>query len=287
MKLAVHGYGNMGRAVEKVATERGHQIVAVMTSSKKAKVSGAEVIIDFSNASGVDDAVALACDNHIDLVIGTTGWNDRLDKLRARVDDARIGCVYASNFSTGVVLFEAIVAQAAKLFAPHADFSAFLHEAHHAAKKDAPSGTALLLKKTMEQSGFPRPIDVSSTRMLMAHGFLRRLFEVFERFKTAVDVVTTSEVSVSVTVDDTRRLEAILDNLRNFADASCEREMAIICAVGENLRADPTLFARAVTSLERIPLRLVSQAASRRNITFVLRNADVPHAMMRLHEAFF
>ena len=103
-------------------------------------------------------------------------------------------------------------------------------------------------------------IDITSTRMLMAHGFLRRLFEVFERFKTAVDVVTTSEVSVSVTVDDTRRLEAILDNLHNFAEASCEREMAIICAVGENLRADPTLFGRAVTSLERIPLRLVSQA---------------------------
>jgi aspartate kinase len=130
-------------------------------------------------------------------------------------------------------------------------------------------------------------IDITSTRMLMAHGFLRRLFEVFERFKTAVDVVTTSEVSVSVTVDDTRRLEAILDNLRNFAEAGCEREMAIICAVGENLRADPTLFGRAVTSLERIPLRLVSQAGSRRNVTFVLRDADVPHAMMRLHEAFF
>src|SRR5471030_611387 len=130
-------------------------------------------------------------------------------------------------------------------------------------------------------------VDITSTRMLMAHGFLRRLFEVFERFKTAVDVVTTSEVSVSVTIDDTRRLEAILDNLHNFAEASCEREMAIICAVGENLRADPTLFGRAVTSLERIPLRLVSQAASRRNITFVLRDADVPHAMMRLHETFF
>jgi len=130
-------------------------------------------------------------------------------------------------------------------------------------------------------------IDITSTRMLMAHGFLRRLFEVFERFKTAVDVVTTSEVSVSVTVDDTRRLEAILDNLHNFAEASCEREMAIICAVGENLRADPTLFGKAVTSLDRIPLRLVSQAASRRNITFVLRNSDVPHAMMRLHETFF
>jgi aspartate kinase len=130
-------------------------------------------------------------------------------------------------------------------------------------------------------------VDITSTRMLMAHGFLRRLFEVFERFKTPVDVVTTSEVSVSVTVDDSRRLEAIVDNLRNFADVNLEREMAIICAVGENLRLDPTLFGRAVTALERVPLRLVSQAASRRNITFVLRDADVPHAMMRLHEAFF
>jgi aspartate kinase len=130
-------------------------------------------------------------------------------------------------------------------------------------------------------------IDITSTRMLMAHGFLRRLFEVFERFKTAVDVVTTSEVSVSVTVDDTRRVEAISDNLRNFAEVSCEREMAIICAVGENLRMDATLFGRAVTALDRIPLRLVSQAASRRNITFVLRDADVPHAMTRLHEQFF
>jgi aspartate kinase len=130
-------------------------------------------------------------------------------------------------------------------------------------------------------------IDITSTRMLMAHGFLRRLFEVFERFKTAVDVVTTSEVSVSVTVDDTRRLDGILDNLRNFAEASSEPGMAIICAVGENLRADPTLFGRAVTSLDGIPLRLVSQAGSRRNVTFVLRDADVSHAMMRLHETFF
>jgi aspartate kinase len=130
-------------------------------------------------------------------------------------------------------------------------------------------------------------IDITSTRMLMAHGFLRRLFEVFERLKTPVDVVTTSEVSVSVTIDDTRRLEAIADNLRNFAEVSCEREMAIICVVGENLRNEPGLFGRAVTALERIPLRLVSQAASRRNITFVLRDADVPHAMMRLHEGFF
>ena len=130
-------------------------------------------------------------------------------------------------------------------------------------------------------------VDITSTRMLMAHGFLRRLFEVFERFKTPVDVVTTSEVSVSVTVDNPRRLEDIVTNLRNFAEVVCEPNMAIVCAVGENLRADPSMFARAVTALERIPLRLVSQAASRRNITFVMRDGDAQAAMSRLHDAFF
>ena len=130
-------------------------------------------------------------------------------------------------------------------------------------------------------------VDITSTRMLMAHGFLRRLFEVFERFKTPVDVVTTSEVSVSVTVDNTRRLDDITDNLRHFSEVSCEPDMAIVCIVGESLRADTKQFARAVTALENIPLRLVSQAASRRNITSVLRDADVTAAMNRLHDAFF
>jgi aspartate kinase len=100
-------------------------------------------------------------------------------------------------------------------------------------------------------------------------------------------VVTTSEVSVSVTVDTVRRLDDILSNLRNFAEVSTEPDMAIVCIVGEHLRSDPTLFARAITSLHSIPLRLVSQAASRRNITFVLRDADVPAAMNLLHDQFF
>ena len=130
-------------------------------------------------------------------------------------------------------------------------------------------------------------VDITSTRMLMAHGFLRRLFEVFERFKTPVDVVTTSEVSVSVTVDNPRRLDDIVHNLRSFADVNIEPDMAIVCVVGEYLRGDTALFGRAVTSLKRIPLRLVSQAASRRNITFVLRDSDVEGAMNCLHGEFF
>ena len=130
-------------------------------------------------------------------------------------------------------------------------------------------------------------IDITSSRMLMAHGFLRRLFEVFERFKTAVDVVTTSEVSVSVTVDDIRRLDEIVENLRAFSEVACEPKMAIVSVVGERLLEDPALFGRAIVALGSVPLRLVSQAASRRNITFVLRDADVTEAMTRLHDAFF
>jgi aspartate kinase len=130
-------------------------------------------------------------------------------------------------------------------------------------------------------------IDITSTRMFGMHGFLRRLFEVFERFKTPVDVVTTSEVSVSVTVDDTRQLSAIVKGLEEFADVSCEGQMAIICAVGEDVNDDPKAFGRAISALDALPLRMVSQAASRRNITFVIRDADVPTAMGRLHDAFF
>jgi aspartate kinase len=130
-------------------------------------------------------------------------------------------------------------------------------------------------------------IEVTSTRMLMAHGFLRRLFEVFERHHTAVDVVTTSEVSVSVTVDDRRNLDAIVGALKAFGEVSVESEMALVCAVGDRLRAEPEIAARVVTVLEEVPLRMISQAAARRNITVIMRQADLAHAMQRLHEEFF
>jgi aspartate kinase len=120
--------------------------------------------------------------------------------------------------------------------------------------------------------------------MFMAHGFLGRLFEVFERFKTPVDVVTTSEVSVSVTVDDARRAGPIIDNLREFAEVSLEGEMAIICAVGEDIHEDPTAFVRAVSALGSIPLRMVSQAllAGTSPSCWGRRR---PEAMNRLHDA--
>jgi aspartate kinase len=130
-------------------------------------------------------------------------------------------------------------------------------------------------------------VDITSSRMLMAHGFLSRLFAVFEKFKTPVDVVTTSEVSVSVTVDDPRRLPDIVSDLSGFAEVSCEPQMAIVCVVGDGLQGDPALAARVLTSVGDVPLRMVSQAAGRRNITFVIRERDVPTALSRLHETFF
>jgi aspartate kinase len=130
-------------------------------------------------------------------------------------------------------------------------------------------------------------IDLTSTRMLMSHGFLSRVFDAFERHATAVDVVTTSEVSVSVTVDDDRQVPAIVESLRECADVSVEPHMAILCAVGDNLRARPGLATRIVGALDGFPIRMLSQAASRRNLTLVLAEADVARAMTRLHREFF
>ena len=130
-------------------------------------------------------------------------------------------------------------------------------------------------------------VNVTSTRMLHAHGFLRKVFEVFERHATSVDVVTTSEVSVSMTLDDDRRIEAIERDLAGFGSVQVEREMAIVSAVGDSLRTDPASAVSVIAALGRLPLRMVSQAASRRNVTVVLSDTDVPAAMTRLHAAFF
>jgi aspartate kinase len=130
-------------------------------------------------------------------------------------------------------------------------------------------------------------VDITSTRMLMAHGFLARIFNAFEEHRTAVDVVTTSEVSVSVTIDDARRLPEITAALREVADVTREDRMAILCAVGDGLQRDPTFVSQLLESLGGIPLRMVSQAAARRNITLVMREADLASALARVHERFF
>jgi aspartate kinase len=151
--------------------------------------------------------------------------------------------------------------------------------------RDRPAGsgplTAVASKKNVTV------VDITSTRMLMAHGFLKRIFEVFEQHRTSVDVVTTSEVSVSVTLDDARRVPEIMAALADVADVTCEDRMAIICAVGEGLQTDPTFVSHLLEAVGGIPIRMVSQAAARRNVTLVINEADLEPALARVHARFF
>lgn len=130
-------------------------------------------------------------------------------------------------------------------------------------------------------------VDIVSTRMLMAHGFLRRIFDTFEKHRTAVDVVTTSEVSVSVTIDDTRRVPEIMADLAEVADVTREDGMAVLCAVGDGLRADPAFVGRLLEAIDGVPIRMLSQAAARRNLTLVINEADLVLAVRRVHDRFF
>jgi aspartate kinase len=130
-------------------------------------------------------------------------------------------------------------------------------------------------------------IDITSTRMLMAHGFLRRVFEAFEKNETAVDVVTTSEVSVSVTIDDNRRGPDVVAELLEFAEVTVEEQMAILTVVGDRLATNSTLAARIIGAMTGFPLRMISQAASRRNVTIVLPEAYLAPAMTHLHRELF
>jgi 4-hydroxy-tetrahydrodipicolinate reductase len=162
----------MGRLVESLAPEHGCTVAGIVDPESPdhsgpiddPRWNGVDVAIDFTAPAAVLENLPALARRRIDVVLGTTGWQAHEAALRRAVADAGIGIVAAPNFSTGVVLFEAVVAEAARLFATADAFGAFLHEAHHAMKKDAPSGTALLLKRTMEEAGFSRPIDVSSTR---------------------------------------------------------------------------------------------------------------------------
>jgi 4-hydroxy-tetrahydrodipicolinate reductase len=170
MRILLVGHGRMGRLVESLAGEYGCEIAGIVDPPAGTdgvdsdRWRGAEVAIDFSSPEAVMANVQALARRRINVVLGTTGWGEHEAALRKTIAESGIGIVAAPNFSTGVVLFESIVAHAAKLFGPHAEFGAFVHEAHHSAKKDAPSGTALKLERTMRDAGFARPIDMSSTR---------------------------------------------------------------------------------------------------------------------------
>ncbi|HET6671192.1 MAG TPA: lysine-sensitive aspartokinase 3 [Pyrinomonadaceae bacterium] len=130
-------------------------------------------------------------------------------------------------------------------------------------------------------------VQVSSARMLGAYGFLRAIFEVFDRHRTVVDVVTTSEVSVSLSLDDAGELDAIVAELELLGTVSVETERAMICVVGAGLRGTPGIAARVFSTISDINVMLISQGSSSINLTFVIEERQLNEAVARLHETFF
>jgi len=130
-------------------------------------------------------------------------------------------------------------------------------------------------------------VDIVATRMLMAHGFLKSIFEVFANHRCPVDMVSTSEVSVSVTVDSNESIAAIAADLGKLADVKYDGRKAIVCLVGENIRNTPGIAAKVFGAIPDVNIQMISQGASEINISFVIDESDVPQVVARLHQAFF
>ena len=170
MRLLLVGYGKMGRIVEKLSPDYGFEVVGRLDDTNNIGGVGipsapdADVAVDFSVPSAVAENLPKLAARSMNVVIGTTGWHEHEASMRRIAGDAGIGVVAASNFSLGVALFQNLAEHAAKLFAPYPEFGAWIHEIHHSAKKDAPSGTAITLQETMARAGYARPIDMASSR---------------------------------------------------------------------------------------------------------------------------
>ena len=196
MKLALIGYGAMGQLVAKLANERGHEIALTFTSRDAnrsvddlaAELRGCDVAIDFSVAAAVRrnmNACALA---DVPLVEGTTGWSDELDEIKNIFANGAL--VYGSNFSVGVQVYYRIAARAAELFRHLDSYDAFIEEAHHKRKRDAPSGTALQLRNIVS-AGSGREVPVTSTRAGYIPGTHRLGFD------SAADQITLTHAARS------------------------------------------------------------------------------------------
>ncbi|HEX7192397.1 MAG TPA: dihydrodipicolinate reductase C-terminal domain-containing protein [Thermoanaerobaculia bacterium] len=176
MKIALHGYGKMGQTVERVAKEAGHDVVCIFDIDREEPLAGAEVLIDFSHATALDRAVGIASENKLPLVIGTTGWNDRIDDVKKRVDGAKIGCVYSSNFSPGANVVFALAHRAGELFARFPQYAAGMEERHHSQKKDAPSGTALKIANEVKRGSGGKLVPPIAASRVGAEFGLHTLF---------------------------------------------------------------------------------------------------------------
>ena len=153
MKIALLGYGRMGQAIEKIAIERGHTIVAKIDKDNENQAYEADVAINFSVPNAAYDNITAAIHKGIPVVCGTTGWLDRLDEVETLCQQKESAFLYASNFSLGVNLFFELNAKLAKMMQKHPLYSASIEEIHHTQKLDKPSGTAITLAEGIPSEG--------------------------------------------------------------------------------------------------------------------------------------
>lgn len=172
MKVALVGYGKMGRAVEEIAALKGMEVVDRFTRQRplraddatRGALSGVAALVDFSVPDAVVDTARAAAELELPLVIGTTGWQDRLDEVREVVEGSGIGAVRAANFSLGVNVLYRVAEQAAKILSALGGYDPFIFDWHHRFKLDSPSGTALELQRRMARHYGEREIPITCQR---------------------------------------------------------------------------------------------------------------------------
>ena len=163
-KLALIGYGKMGRLIDQLAPEFGFDVVARMDLDRPDQLKDADVAVEFTVPGAVIGNVAQACSRRVPIVVGTTGWHQHLNEAKALVDQANSALVWSPNFSIGVNVFTRLVSEAARLLKDEPSYGAWAWEIHHITKKDAPSGTLLQLVQAMRAAGYEPPVDHSSSR---------------------------------------------------------------------------------------------------------------------------
>jgi 4-hydroxy-tetrahydrodipicolinate reductase len=171
-KLAIVGYGKMGRLIEQLAPEYGFTVALKLDEFNNAggegvtkeNFAGIDVAIDFSIPAAVRRNVEAISALGVNIVVGTTGWLEHLNSVKAAVAANNTGLVWSPNYSVGVNAFFRLVKEAARLLANQPEYGAWAWEVHHSSKKDAPSGTLLKLVEEMKKGGYARNIDVSSNR---------------------------------------------------------------------------------------------------------------------------
>jgi 4-hydroxy-tetrahydrodipicolinate reductase len=165
MKLAIVGYGKMGKMVENLAPEYGFTVHSCIDLNDDfGKAYGADVAIEFTAPSEVAKNVEALAALGVPMVIGTTGWADQMDRVSAVVDENNLGLVWSPNFSIGVNVFFRLVREAARLLENEPQYGAWAWEIHHHTKKDAPSGTLIKLVEEMKIAGYSRNIDAAANR---------------------------------------------------------------------------------------------------------------------------